>query len=98
MTLLNYIRLDLNEKSKLLWKEGTIVDVHVDKDVVISLFYIYDFFVEVTVSINKREVIDIIPYKRGFSFSKAKQKQKELSEKKAECADFFREVIENSRG
>ena len=61
MILLDYIRLDFNEKSKLLWKEGTIVDVQVEKDVVISLFYIYDFFVEVTVSIDKREVMDIIP-------------------------------------
>jgi hypothetical protein len=87
MKLLDYLRLDTEEKKRILWKEGTIIDVYCDNGRAVTLYYVYNFFVEITASAADWEIVDLIPYKSGFRVPQSEKKKKE--EKMAQRINYY---------
>ena len=71
MTNYEFTALDINERANLLWEKGIFLDRYRDNEKGINLYYLHNFYVEVTISNNPtEEIIDISPFKNGIRFEK----------------------------
>ena len=68
MTIYDYAKLSEGEKEELLKNQALFVEQYTDGDVLIQIYFLNGFFVEVT--IKKGKVTDNIPYKRGYKINK----------------------------
>ena len=68
MTLLEYIRLDEEQKRGVIDRIGHKIDQYVEKELIISVYRVYNFFVETIIDPLDGRVVDLIPYKGGFGF------------------------------
>ena len=65
MNIHEYARLSPKEKEELIKNYALFIENYNDKENNISVYYLNGFFIEVTM--KDRKMIDIIPYKRGYS-------------------------------
>jgi hypothetical protein len=65
VTLYEYIVLDLNDKANILWENGIFLESHLETNRGFNLYYLHNYYVEVTVSKPSEEIIDIMPFKQG---------------------------------
>jgi hypothetical protein len=70
MELHEYLRLDLNSRADLLWKEGILVDKFMDDSSTINLYHFHDFYVEVVLCNRDCKITEITPFKRGVRLEK----------------------------
>lgn len=75
MTLLEYIKLNPEEKSGIIKASGSEIDQYVEKGRVITVYRVHNFFVEISVCLANGKLVDLIPYKRGFSLSLTNKKR-----------------------
>lgn len=68
MTIYDYAKLSTEEKEELLKNQALFVDQYNEDDVLIQIYFLNGFFVEVTIKSGK--VTDNIPYKRGYKMKK----------------------------
>jgi hypothetical protein len=65
MKIHEYARLNPKEKEEMIKNYALFLENYRDKESIVCVYYLNGFFVEV-VTINNR-IIDILPYKRGYS-------------------------------
>jgi len=64
MNLFEYARLREHEKQVVLIQHGILIEGYTEKGLIINLYRLFDFFVEIKV--KEGTVIDNLPFKRGF--------------------------------
>jgi hypothetical protein len=62
----DFVKLGKNQQNTLLKSKGILLDLHSEKTTCTELYSLSGFFVERITSLNKQDVIDIIPYKQGY--------------------------------
>jgi hypothetical protein len=67
MTIYDYAKLSAEEKEELLKNQALFVDQYNEGDVLIQIYFLNGFFVEVTIKNGK--VTDNIPYQRGYKMT-----------------------------
>jgi hypothetical protein len=67
MTITTYSKLDDITKAILIRDKGSFNDHYTDNNMQVYIYQLYDFFVEVVMGGEKNHIMNIIPYKRGFS-------------------------------
>lgn len=87
MTIQQFIKLSFEEKSELICNEGNLIDAYNDNLYEVKVFSLHDFFAEVIASAEEEKILDIIPYKRGFSFFSRKKEL--LNQRAAMLNNFF---------
>ena len=70
MSIYEFIQLDINSKADILWSKGVFLESHFIKEISAKLYYLNDFFVEVVISNEECEIIEIIPFKQGYRLEK----------------------------
>jgi hypothetical protein len=68
MTIYDYAKFSEGEKEELLKNQALFVDQYNDNEVLIQIYFLNGFFVEVTIKDGK--VTDNIPYQRGYKITK----------------------------
>lgn len=86
MTIQQFIKLSFEEKSELICAEGKLIDAYETNEISVKVFSLHEFFVEVLADLNEEKIVDIIPYKRGFSFF---SRQKALLDQRAALLNNF---------
>jgi hypothetical protein len=61
-----YTQLDQDLQTHLLNEKGICFDTYSDKGNKISVYYLFDFFVEVS---NKSGKTEITPFRKGYRYS-----------------------------
>ena len=69
MTINDFTKLNFSEKMSLIDTDAQLIDSYIDKNQEIMIYYIFDFFTEVTVNYKTQCITDVIPYKRGFKLN-----------------------------
>lgn len=64
MTIYDYAKLSEEKKEELLKTQALFVDQYNDDDMLVQIYFLNDFFIEVTLKDGK--VTDNIPYQRGY--------------------------------
>lgn len=86
MTIQEFIKLSLDEKSNVICTEGNLIDAYKENNIDVKVFSLHNFFAEVILNVEEEKIVDIIPYKRGFSFF---SKKKELLNQRAAMLNNF---------
>lgn len=68
MTLYEYAKASKEQKEAILKSEALFLDQFEDHETITYVYFLNDFFVEVTIKDGK--VIDNIPFKRGYKIDK----------------------------
>jgi hypothetical protein len=68
MEMYEYTKLNSNEQKRILKEEGLFLEKYQDGENTIFVYYLDDFFVEVTFKGNL--YIDTLPFKRGYKLNK----------------------------
>ena len=68
MTIYDYAKLSEGKKEELLKNQALLVDQYNEEDVLLQIYFLNGFFVEVTIKDGK--VTDNIPYQRGYKINK----------------------------
>lgn len=71
LTIRDFTKLDFSEKVQLLHHSARLIDSYMDKTNLIDVYALNDFFVETTIEPSTGQVLDIIPYRRGFLMDKS---------------------------
>jgi hypothetical protein len=61
-----FARMNNIAQEQILQHHAHLIDTDLLKDTVINVYYLKGFFVEETRSADKNEVLDIVPFKRGY--------------------------------
>lgn len=72
----SFARMNNTEKKSMLNSSGLLLDVDLEKEQSVKLYFLDGFFVEETISHPENKVLDIIPYKHGYrlqTFAEIKQ-------------------------
>lgn len=69
MTIDQFAKLDFLRKMLLIEHEGILLDTYIDKNDIIKIYFLHEFFIEVNVNVDSRFITDIIPFKRGFKLT-----------------------------
>ncbi len=62
MMVEDFIKLNINEKANFVWKNGILLDNHVDREKSFNLYYLPKFYVEVAVSNEDERLLEIIGF------------------------------------
>lgn len=62
----NFVKLNAIEKVIELKTKGVLVDVDLEKETAINLYFINGFFVEEIFSTEENKTLDVIPYPHGY--------------------------------
>ncbi len=89
MTLLEYIKLNDIEKNDHILEKGVLLDMYSEKDKRTSLFDLYDFFVEVTISDKENRILDVIPYESNLRFGLRQKEKKEKLNSRANLLNYY---------
>lgn len=66
----SFLQLDLNHRASLLWERGSHLTSSVQEDKSFTLYHLNNFYVEVVIDSSKDEIIDIVPFARGWRLDK----------------------------
>jgi hypothetical protein len=69
MKLLDFLYLPTTQRFDTVVERGIMLERESDLENTFLLFYFSDFFVEISIN-SKKEIIDIIPYKTGYTKEK----------------------------
>ena len=72
MDMFEFAKLGSRKKEELLHTKAMLLESYADKNKRKTVYYLPSFFVEVTTSLEKNKVVDIIPYRRGYKVEKEK--------------------------
>jgi hypothetical protein len=67
ITIYDYAKLSAEEKEELLKNQALFIDQYNEDEVLIQIYFLNGFFVEV--SIKNGKVTDNIPYQRGYTMN-----------------------------
>ena len=67
--LYEYIALNLDQRAEALWRDGAFLEHSFQGSDTCSLYTVYGFYVEVTMSATG-DITDIIPFKQGERLDK----------------------------
>lgn len=74
MTIFEFAKLKPSQKEEIIHTKAMLIENYVEKDVMITLYYLPSFFIEVNTCMKKNVVLDIIPYHRGFKIEQLSDK------------------------
>ncbi|MEO6305211.1 MAG: hypothetical protein ABIP51_18775 [Bacteroidia bacterium] len=72
MTIYNFARLALKEKTNLIENQAIFLDNYMDNGNLINTYFFEGFFVESTIDLNAGKIIDILPFQHGYKLDKKK--------------------------
>ena len=70
MNIYDYAKLPGAEKELLLREEGLFLEKYSDGNNIVFVYYLDGFFIELTT--KEGNIIDLIPFKRGYKLNKTK--------------------------
>jgi len=73
MTLLDFLRLPAKQRLERVLEKGIMLESENETENTFQLFYLNDFFVEININ-TKKEILDITPFKSGYSKEKYLEK------------------------
>lgn len=73
MTLLDFLRLPEKQRLERVLEKGIMLESENETENTFQLFYLNDFFVEININ-TKKEILDITPFKSGYSKEKYLEK------------------------
>ena len=79
-----FMQLSLGNKADILWREGIYLENHCEKNQTVNLYFIFQFYVEVIVSLTTYRIRDMKAFKNGSRLDKYLNKIS-LSELSAEA-------------
>lgn len=65
----DFVKLSVNEKSDVLNASGVLIDNYQDSGNNIKVYYLSNFFVEVTSDSSKNNIKDFLPFRSGFKLN-----------------------------
>jgi hypothetical protein len=68
MTIYDYARSSAEEKKLLITEEAILIEKFDDKNNTVYIYYLDDFFVEITM--HNSVILENLPFKRGYKFDK----------------------------
>ena len=74
MDIFEFAKLKQEKKEELLHTSAMLLECFTEKDKHFTIYYMPSFFVEVSTNIQTGNVIEIIPYRRGFKIEKESDK------------------------
>lgn len=77
----DFNKLSITEKKELLSAEGIFLDLESEDDLVTRLYFLNGFFVEEVFSRSKNEIVELIPYKKGFKIESYLKNDSSLNER-----------------
>ena len=73
MKLLDFLYLPNSQRFETLVKSGVMLERENNPESTFLLFYFSDFFVEINMN-SQKEIVDIIPFKTGYTKEKYSDK------------------------
>jgi hypothetical protein len=70
MKISEFTMLDIDDRVNLVWDEGKFIDKFVDTEHLIHLYFLDNFYVEVTVSKSNQEIKEIFAFKKSIRLEK----------------------------
>lgn len=70
MNIQDFARLRLAEQILVLKTEANLIDNYVEKLNLVLVYSLSNFFIEATINPDTEDIIEIIPFKRGFLSNK----------------------------
>lgn len=70
MQIYEFLALNINDKADLVWQNGKFIDKYADLTYSVNLYFLFNFFVEVSYSVKENKITDITPFKKGFRLDK----------------------------
>ena len=74
MDIFEFAKLRPEKKEELLHTNAMLLECFTEKDKHFTIYYLPSFFVEVSTNIQTKNIIDIIPYRRGYKVEIEKDK------------------------
>jgi hypothetical protein len=69
LNIYDFAKLNINEKLVTLKNNGLLFDYYIEKDILVNLYFMHNFFIEERVLKGNHQLLDIIPFKRGFQLN-----------------------------
>jgi hypothetical protein len=66
VTFIEFARLDACSQRELLKDYGILLDIDFHKDVFIHLYFLNGFFIEMSISPENEEEVQIVPFRQGY--------------------------------
>lgn len=66
MNIHEFTRLSFDEKIDILKTMAALIDQYIDNGSLIHNYQFNNFFVEATIDLDTEDIVEIIPFKRGF--------------------------------
>jgi hypothetical protein len=74
MDIFEFAKLKQEKKEEILHTQAMLLECFTEKDKHFTIYYLPSFFVEVSTNVQTKNIIDIIPYRRGYKVEKEKNK------------------------
>jgi hypothetical protein len=74
MDIFEFAKLRPEQKEELLHTQAMLLECFTEKDKHFTIYYLPSFFVEVSTNVKSKNIIDIIPYRRGYKVESEKDK------------------------
>lgn len=65
----DFLKLSVSEKADVLKESGVLIDNYQDMNNNVKVYYINNFFVEVTYDPSKNNIKDFLPFRSGFKLN-----------------------------
>lgn len=72
MTIFDFAKLKRSQQELTIQEVAVLFESYIEKDIRVTVYYMPSFFIEVNTCMEKNEIIDIIPYRRGAKIEKEK--------------------------
>lgn len=74
MDIFEFAKLNPQKKEETLHTQAMLLECFTEKDKHFTIYYLPSFFVEVSTNVTTKNIIDIIPYRRGYKIEMEKDK------------------------
>ena len=74
MDIFEFAKLNQEKKEEILHTKAMLLECFTEKDKHFTIYYLPSFFIEVSTNIQSKNIIDIIPYRRGYKVEQEKDK------------------------
>ncbi|MES2680973.1 MAG: hypothetical protein V4635_13860 [Bacteroidota bacterium] len=70
MTIQDFARTNFFDQVSLIKNEATLIDTYLEAGNIVMVYSLNGFFIEATINPITEDIIEIIPFKRGFLSNK----------------------------
>lgn len=70
MKISEFAMMELDDRINLVWNKGVFIDNFSDTEHIVSLYFLENFYVEVSVSKSNQEIKEICAFKKSIRIEK----------------------------